>query len=207
MRKIQFGRWQTVTGRLSGKLPFGSLFLAGLIAGILIMNFGKSMLLENTGLLDEDILYHIKYMTVDSNALFCYVLRKRLGSVAFLVILSTTYLGLIVCAGAAFWYGMSAGAFLSALSIRYGLKGILFALAGIFPHYFLYVPALAALFVWCEQVNRSIYFRGYRGAEEGKYFLPGRILRLAVILVIVILGCMLEGFWNPRIMTAFLKIF
>ena len=207
MGKLRLGRWQAVTGHISGKLPFGSIFLAGLIAGILMMNIGKSMLLENTGLLDEDTLYHIKYMTVDNQALFGYVLRKRLGRAVCLAILSTTYLGLAVCAGAAFWYGMSAGSFLSALAIRYGLKGILLALAGIFPHYLLYVPALAALLGWCEQVNRGIYFKGYRGGEEGKFFWPGRVLRLIAILVVLLLGCLLEGFCNPGVLLSFLKIF
>ncbi len=88
------------------RIRFGNLFLAGLIAGIFIMNIGKSILLESTGLLDEYTLYQMKYMTVDSNALFCYVLRQRIGSTLLLGILATSYLGMIVCAGAAFWYGL-----------------------------------------------------------------------------------------------------
>lgn len=210
MRRIRLGEWQ------SGSLPFGSIFLVGLVAGILIMNFGKSVLLENTGLLDENTLYHMKYMTVDSNALFCYVLQKRLGSVLVLGILATTYLGLAVCVGTAFWYGMSAGAFLAALTIRYGIKGIIFAMVSVFPQYLLYAPALAALLLWCEQTNRSIYFRGQRAGEEGRLpygksglrrSLPVKILKLLMIMGIVILGCMLEGFCNPKIMLSFLKIF
>ena len=48
----------------SGRLKLLPVFCAGLLAGIVIMNLGKSILLENTGLFDEDTLYHIKYMTV-----------------------------------------------------------------------------------------------------------------------------------------------
>ncbi len=207
MRHIRIGGQGIRTGRLAGKLPLGSVFLAGFIAGVVIMNLGKSILLENTGLLDEYTLYHMKYMTVDSSALFYFVLRKRLGNMLVLVILATTYLGLAVCAGAAFWYGMSAGAFLTALLIRYGLKGILFALAGVFPQYLLYAPALAALLLWCEEINRSIYFRNYSSLGEGKYILPGKIVKLVFIFCIILLGCMLESFCNPHIMLALLKIF
>lgn len=211
MWRLGAGRWRIRIGRISGRMtnsiPLGSIFLAGLVAGILAMNMGKSVLLENTGLLDESILYHMKYMTVDSSALFYYVLRNRLKSVFILGILATTYLGLAVCVAAAFWYGMSFGAFLTALVIRYGLKGIFFALAGMFPQYLLYAPALAALLTWCEETNRNIYFRRYYGNEEEKHILPGRIFKFLLILFVVVVGCMLEGFCNPYLMLGLLKIF
>lgn len=189
------------------RIRFGTLFLAGLITGIFIMNIGKSILLESTGLLDEYTLYQMKYMTVDSNALFCYVLRQRIGSALILGILATTYLGMLVCAGTAFWYGLSAGSFLSALILRYGLKGILFAIVGIFPQYLLYAPALAALLVWGIKLNRSIYFREYEGSVGGKYFWIGKALRFLGILFVMVLGCVLESFWNPQLMLALLKVF
>ncbi len=60
-----------------GRNAFMPVFCVGLLAGIIILNMGKGILLEGTGLFDEDTLYRMKYMTVDSNALFCYILRKR----------------------------------------------------------------------------------------------------------------------------------
>ena len=78
------------------------------------MNIGKNILLENTGLFDESTLYAMKYMALDSDALFSYVLRERLLGILILTVLSTTYLGLAVCAGTVFWYGMAAGGFLAA---------------------------------------------------------------------------------------------
>lgn len=191
-----------------GRLPYGLFFLIGVLAGILIMNLGKSVLLENTGLLDEYALYHMKYMTVDSSSLFYYVLRLRLKSALTLAVLATTYLGLVVCAGAVFWYGLSAGSFLAAVVIRYGLKGILFALAGMLPQYLLYVPAMAALLVWCENLNRKIYFSNrvtadaYSGVPWTK-----RMVQLAVIVCVLILGCLLESFMNPNLLERFLKFF
>lgn len=191
-----------------GRLPFGPIFLAGVLAGILLINIKKSMLLENTGMLDEYTLYHMKYMTVDSSALFYYVLRLRMKSVVILAILATTYLGLLVCAGTAFWYGLSAGSFLATVVIRYGLKGILFAMAGVLPQYILYVPAVATLLIWCEDLNRSIYFRNesMHSEEKGKFW-PARVAKLAVILGVIFLGCLLESFTNPGLLEKFLKIF
>lgn len=192
----------------NGKLPLWPIFLAGTLAGILIMNVGKSILLEDTGLLNEYTLYHMKYMTVDSSALFYYVLQLRMKSFAALVILATTYLGLFVCMGASFWYGFSVGAFLSALMIRYGLKGLLFAFFGIFPQFLLYVPAMAALLLWCERLYKSIYLKsGYHTEAAGGISIPRNLLRLAVILGIFLLGCLAESFINPGIMSWLLKIF
>lgn len=194
-----------------GKLPFGYLFLAGILSGILIMNFGKSILLENTGLLDEYTLYHMKYMTVDSSALFCYILCLRLKTVVALVILATTYLGLAVCAGMAYWYGLSAGAFVSAAVIRYGLKGILFFLVSILPQCLIYMPAFAALLLWCEALNRNIYFANHQKhplVAEGKNLSwMKKAIQLIIILAILLLGCLLESFVNPGLMKKLLRTF
>lgn len=191
-----------------GRLPLWPIFLAGLLAGMLIMNMEKSLFLENTGVLDEYSLYHMKYMTVDSSALFYYVLRIRLKSILTLVVFATTYLGLVVCIGASFWYGLSAGSFLAAVMIRYGIKGLLFAFTGIFPQYILYVPAMVGLLIWCENVNRSIYFRSTLETEqEGGNNWPKRLLKLVMIILMFLLGCLLESFVNPGIMSKLLNIF
>ena len=191
-----------------GKLPLGYVFLAGMLSGMLIMSLGKSILLENTGLLDEYTLYHMKYMTVDRSALFYYILCLRMKTAIILVVLATTYLGLAVCAGAAFWYGLSAGAFVTAVVIRYGLKGILLAFVSITPQCFIYVPAFMVLLWWCEALNRTIYLDKNtltKGAGEITWLRRGG--QLALILLVLLLGCLLEGFTNPGLMEKLLKIF
>ena len=193
-------------GLKTGNSTFLTFFCAGLISGIFVINIGKSILLGDGGMFDESTLYHLKYMTVDSNALFCYIFRKRIGRMLILAVLSTTYLGLVACMGASFWYGMSAGAFLTSLALRYRLKGILLAVIGLFPHYLLYVPAILLLLVWCEELFRGIYVRGEFNAED-KGFLLKKAGRLLVILALATAGCLLEGYMNPYLLLGFLKIF
>lgn len=182
-------------------------FCVGLFFGILVTNIGKSILLGDAGLFDEETLYHMKYMTVDSSALFCYVLRKRLGRMIALAVLSTTYLGLAACMGAAFWYGMSAGTFLAALAMRYGVKGILLALVSVFPQYLVYVPVMLAMLSWCESIFRGIYGRsgGYEAPDKG--FWLKKAGQLAAGLMAAAAGCLLEGYLNPYLLLGFLKIF
>lgn len=201
------GRVQLI-GRqfLSKQRNFLTCFGVGLLAGIIIVNLGKGILLGDTGLFNEEILYHMKYMTVDCNALFCYIFRKRIVRLLILAVMATTYLGLVACVGISFWYGTSAGAFLTALALRYGLKGILLAVISVFPQYLCYIPAALLLLNWCEELFRGIYMRGeFNAADKG--LLIRKVGRLALILAAVTGGCLLEGYVNPYLLLGFLKIF
>lgn len=188
-----------------GRVPVMQLFAAGVLAGIFIVKIGESILLEKTGLFDEEVLYHMKYMTVDYNALFCYVLRKRLLAVLVFAVMSTTYLGLVVCAGAALWYGAAAGGLLAVMVFRYGIKGILLAAASMFPHYLIYFPAIFMLLAWGEDVYGSIYRR--TGLETEKNILMKKMGRLAAVVGMTVAGCALEGYVNPEVFLGLLKIF
>ena len=147
-------------------------------------------------------------MTVDSGALFYYVLWLRVKAALLLIVFATTYLGMAVCAGATVWYGFSFGAFASALMMQYGLKGIVFGVLSVFPQMLLYVPAAIALLRWCVQLNRSIYFqRDIMADVEKNVPLSRRVLRLLGILGVILLGCLAESFINPEIMEWLLSIF
>lgn len=199
--------WIAGKGMLSVGKRLLPVFCAGLIAGILVMNMGKSILLEDTGLFDEYTLYRMKYMTVDSSALFCYAFRKRMTVFVLVAVLATTYLGYVMCRAAAAWCGMSLGIFLTALSVRYGIKGLVLAAVCVFPQYLFYVPAVVMMLGWCESLYRTIYSRGVSADGGGKKFLMKELGRLGVIAALVILGCLSEGYVNPGLLTGYLKIF
>lgn len=191
-----------------GKLPFLTIFTVGVFFGVFVMNLGKSILLENTGLLDEYTLYQMKYMTVDSVALFYYVLRQRLGSMLVLAVLATTYLGIAVCGGMVLWYGVCTGVLLAAAVIRYGIKGILLVLVAMFPQYLIYIPAIIGMLFWCGKLYRMIYLdRSLTTDGEKTFFLPKCLLQLVGILCVFVVGCVLESFLNPLFMKGLLKIF
>lgn len=193
-------------GILARQRMFLSCFSVGVLIGILVINIGKGVLLGDMGLFNEDTLSQMMYMTVDGNAFFCYILRKRIGRLLILAVASTTYLGLVSCMGISFWYGMSAGTFLASLIIRYGLKGILLALVSILPQYLLYVPAVLAMLYWCEELYKGIYVRGEFNTGEKRVWL-GKAGQLLGILAVVGIGCLLEAYLNPYLLLGFLKIF
>ena len=79
-------------------------------------------------------------------------------------------------------------------------------MVSIFPQYLLYVPAALAMLPWCKELFQGIYVRGeYSAGDKG--FLLKRAGRLAVILAVVTVGCLLEGYLNPWLVLGFLKIF
>lgn len=188
------------------KLPLRFLFLCGFLAGILAVYLGKGTVIRNSSLLNEDVLYRMKYITVDSSALFGYIICKRCRNFLILIVMATTYLGLIFCGGVTAKYGFSVGLFLGTTIYLYGIKGILLGIVGIFPHYFLYVPAMIMLLRWCEEIHRSIYFY-HNITGQGKKSLPGKLIKLLLILVILIFGCVLESFVNPVLLKGFLQFF
>ncbi len=192
--------------RVEGRLPLLYLFAAGVALGIIFMNIGKGTLLEGAGLLSQESLYHMKYMTIDKNALFWYVAGMRLKKVMVLAVFSTTYLGLVaVCVMTAGW-GVTVGMFLSAAFLQYGAKGLLLVITSVFPQFLLYVPALFFLLKWCEQICRGIYFeKNLRLA--GKNALLVKLLQLLGIVAVTITGTVLESYVNPIIVKKLLKIF
>lgn len=199
--------------RIAGKqIPTGSrkmfaIFCLGVLAGILIMSFGKSILLENTGIFDEYTLYRLKYMSVDGNALFCYAFRRRMTTLLVMAVLATTYLGYVVCMGAAAWCGMSLGVFLSALSVRYGIKGLILAFVGVFPQFLFFVPAIVMMLGWSESLYRAIYSRSLAADVSGRAFILKKAGWLGLIALAVLLGCVMEGYINPGLLIGYLKVF
>ena len=190
----------------AGKLPLRFLFLIGFVIGLSAAYFGRRIWFQTTGILDEDMLYRMKYMTVDSGVLFAYVLCKRCRNFFVLIIMATTYLGLVFCGGITVKYGFSIGFFISTAIYRYGIKGLLLGIVGAFPQYLCYVPAILLLIRWCEELHRSIYFY-HNITGQGKKSLPGRLGKLALILMVLVLGCILECFVNPVLFKGFLQFF
>lgn len=199
--------------QIAGKrIPTGSrkllpVFCIGILGGILIMNLGRSIFLKETGVFDESVLYRMKYMSLDGNAFFYYVLRKRMLALIVTAVLATTYLGYAVCLGAAGWCGMSVGVYLSVLFVRYGIKGLALALVGIFPQYLLFVPAVLMMLGWCEGLYRAIYARNAGMETMGKSFLLKKLGWLGAIAGLVTAGCFLESYVNPALLLGYLKVF
>lgn len=192
---------------------FIGLAVAGFVVGLVLMNIGKRVLLEDTGLLSEYILYEMKYSQINSSAFFWYVLRKRMSMVFLMTLLATTWLGVIAGYTYSAWLGISFGMLMMAAVIRYGVKGILLILIGIFPQGLIYLPACFLLLNWCRELCLILHFSEKKDAkislrEEGKNNIMRRkALQFLSLVVVVIIGCTFESYVNPKLVLNLLQFF
>ena len=186
------------------------LFTIGLFLGILIVNLGYDSWIKDGSLLGADMIVRLKNSVPDGNGLFDYIVRHRLFTVCMLGILATTIIGLPAVCGYICYAGLSAGCLLSVAVIRYGIRGLLLIAAGILPQGIVLIPAYIALFVWAVSVNRMLYSRNpykehYMRYSRQIYIQKG--LQIIGITAVVIIGCMLESYVNPKLLHLILKIF
>lgn len=186
------------------------LFLGSFLLGILIMNMGNEILLGDAGIFNTASMNRLKYIEINEGKFFAYVLRQRLGGCIVLLILSTTTLGLISAYGVVLWQGMMTGMLMTAAVIRYGIKGLLLILGGMFPHQCLLIPGGVMMLGWC--LENYYWFHRY-GKGTIPYFRSRRqqlfhqgILLLWFLLVMLI-GCVLESYVNPILISDLIKVF
>ncbi len=185
-------------------------FWGGVLLGILLVNMTKSLYIEEIDFLSTDILYEMKHMSVDYGVFFFGVLRKRVVPVVCIMLLATTYLGVIVSYGYAGWIGLSVGMFVAVAVVHYGVKGLLLFVVALFPHYLLYLPAWMMLLKGARELCSCIYFPGnckrtyINGRKDEIKFGLGVFLK---VLGVVIIGILSESYVNPKLLLGFLKIF
>lgn len=163
------------------------VFLAGFLAGIAAICMFFEELVVGSGFLDASFLSGLQYLDVNKNGLLLYSLKQRMGMTAFLVLLSAAGAAGIGIVFLLAWSGISAGTVLTVLSMRYGMKGIVFFIACILPQQLFLIPGYLMLMDWC-----------YRKLERRKLLIP---------IAVVIMGCLLESYVNPYIFKVVLKIF
>lgn len=186
------------------------MFTIGLFLGILIVNIGYDGWIGESSLLGADMISRLKNSVADGSGLFGYVLKHRLFTICMLGILGTTVIGLPALCVYVCYMGVAAGCLLSVAVIRYGIRGLFLMAAGIFPQGIVLVPGYAALFIWVLGVNRMLYSHGtdhgYYGGYGRQSYLK-KALQMGGIIAVVIIGCLLESYVNPKILQFVLKIF
>lgn len=174
------------------------------------MNMGNETLLTEEGIFSAASVSRLKYIEIDNGRFLKYVLKQRLGEGFMLILLSATGMGIAAMYIWVVWQGVLAGMTITAAIIRFGIKGILLLLGSLFPHQLLIIPAQVMLLGWCYENNRTGQrFGGYMSSfHDGKrqQFLRQGIALLWIMIVILI-GCILESYVNPMLISDLAKIF
>lgn len=186
------------------------LFLIGLFIGILIVNLRHEAWVANGSLFGAEMMGRLKHSRPEGARLLGYILRSRLSAVCLLALISTTVVGLPVLCGYICYTGLAAGCLLSVAVIRYGIRGLLFMAAAVFPQALLLIPAYAALFCWAFSLNRTLcapqsLLAGYERFSKGFYL--KKCAQIVGIAALATLGCLMESYVNPSVLHFVLKIF
>lgn len=182
----------------------------GFFAGVLSMVLKKESLLYGTGFLDSYTLGPVKYLDPDTGKLLTTVFMQRLGEAALLIILSTTYLGSAASYFYQAWSGLAIGILTAGSVIRYGLKGILLIAGSLLPQQLILIPAFLMLCVKCCELCKIMYFRGgiggFSGKDKGKLLIK-KGLNMTVNIMLIVAGCFIEAYINPKILKLILRVF
>ena len=186
------------------------LFFASFLLGVIVMNMGNEALLSEDGIFSAASINRLKYIEIDNGRFLQYVLKHRLGEGIALVLLSTTGLGAVSVYIFILWQGLLTGMKITAAIIRFGIRGFLLLLGGMFPHQLLLVPAEIMLLGWCyESCGKGrfpeSYVSSYTGSKKQRFLRQG--IMLLWISIVILIGCILESYVNPILISDVVKIF
>ncbi len=176
-------------------------FFAGFVIGLFFVIVFAGQFMDEQHIWGIGSLSEVRYLSVKKEGLFLYVLKIRWKTVLVMFFLSVTMLGNLFRIACTTWYGFCFGTMLMASCMVYRAKGILLILTGMFPHMLLYIPA----FILLCNISVQLYECVYKQSTEVSIKDIGT--KLFVLAVLVMAGCLLEGYVNPIIMTKMLKFF
>ena len=190
------------------------VFLGGFLIGLALIHIGQERFVGNSQFLDSVRVERVGSLALDRQGLFGYSLWQRLWPAGLLCLLAAAGIG----GAAAFvfltWCGFCAGAILSVLSLRYGIRGVLLFAGGIVPQVFLLVPAYLMLLEWCVTFRRSGYGKDGRSlgikASLGRSEEKGMARRERCLLPAFLLlgmGCLAESYINPILLEQIFHLF
>lgn len=173
-------------------ISLSNVYVISIVVMMIFTVFLKKEVFLQTSLFSRDTLHEIQTQLQVSSPQYLFLISRRVGIILSIFILSTTSVGDMYVYFQVIRLGLCTGLFFSIVILRYGLIGILLLVAGMFPHYLVYIPALIL----------TLHLAREKRKVSGKL-----LIQLLVIICVVIIGCLLESYVNPNIVSKMLKNF
>ena len=186
------------------------IFFLGIIIGIILIFLCRGRLQTDIYLLNEEWILSVQNRTLDSKALYIYILLKRIKEMGIMVLFATTFAGLVCLYGYIGTVGVGVGVLTAIACLRYGIKGLVLILVASFPQMIFYLSSFLYLFHLCYQLCIKLYYPHkdyWKINGSTKVFLLKNILFACITLVVVIIGTVRESYVNPKIFFNFIKNF
>lgn len=167
-----------------------AFFMPGFLCGILCVNLIIDRHLTDFGIFSEYFLKQYASVEVVLPEYMMYLAGVRLFP--FLVITGLAFTRFRKVAAGAFlmWTGFSGGMLLAMGAFSMGIKGVLFCVIGLLPHFLLYIPAYIVLLWYAMTVPRNRWNRQ----------------KTIFVVLMMGMGLVLEGYVSPVLMKGFLKM-
>ena len=180
-------------------------FAVGMAVGALLCNFCFADYCSQSGIVSDYFLSMVSDNPPNGTDLFFYIIGKRYKEVLLVGLLAVTIFGgPAVCIMTAKW-GMNLSFILSAAVMRFGIKGLLLALAFLLPQYILYVPTYTRLYLETMTCTSGLFYHKEGGRTKEiclRYY-----INYLVCVVLIFFGIWLEAYVNPAFLRKMLVWF
>ncbi len=183
------------------------LLILGLFLGVLCANIFKSSFVAQIQDYEADVFAKITANDIHYAGLFRYVLGKNFNEYIVFWLLSVTILGIPYMALKITSFGFFSGFFISAVTMQYGIKGILLVLVYIFPHGLLYLPiALICLYKGFE-LSRTIYHDNHTRMGGIAALVRSNLIIILVLAMALLAASFLEAYPGAYLLKKVLNLF
>lgn len=185
------------------------VMLLAFVVGVIVANAMGREQIAGAGVLNDYFVEKYKYAGINKESLFCYIIEERMPMVLVLFILSFSSFGGIIGVLNLGWIGFSVGFMLAAAMAKYGGKGMLLVVIGMFPQYiiyiFVYVGYCRLAFFLGKGMQRAVSVGSFSKEQVRTY---GMFLLIgAALLLLFVTGIFLESYLNPIFLKKIVKIF
>lgn len=183
------------------------LLILGLFLGILCANIFKVNYITQIKSYKTNVFPRIVGNDIDYLGLFLYILGKNIREFLIFWLLCITILGVPYIAYKITSFGFFAGFLISAITLEYGIKGLLLILVYIFPHGLLYLPiAIISLYKGyklCSYIYRDKY-ANYAGISRQ---LKSNITLILILALALLAASFLEAYPGAYLLKKTLGLF
>lgn len=183
------------------------LLILGVFFGVLCANLFYENYESKIQSYEEKVFPEITSNDIDYSNFFLYVVGKNFDNFIIFWLLCITILGIPYIALKITSFGFFAGFLISAVTMQYGIKGIILILAYLFPHGLIYLPiALISLykgFELCKTIYRSNH------TNIGGIIRPMKsyIIIILLLAVALLFGSFLEAYPGAYLLKKALGLF
>ncbi len=183
------------TYRMGYKKLFVICLLLGVVLGTVFGNVLKNYYLDTFVLFNPDYIKALKESNIDGLSVAQMAFVSYFKSFGLMCLFVTTIIGTPCLYGHCVYKGFSVGFLITAATLRYGAKGILFFLAYNFPQSLLIVPMFVMLYVKGYELNYQLFSR----VEHEHVKLSQYIPYIIILVIVLILASLMEGYVNTNV--------